>query len=404
MSSYRRLFLQHVGQTSLQPFGLEVSRAKGMYIFDHNNQPHLDFDSGISVSALGHCHPEVVAAVQHQAATYMHTMVYGEHIQSPQVAFAKLLSEVLDNGLDTVFYVNSGTEAVEAALKLARKATGRREIIACRRAYHGSTIASESLRSDFEFTRHYAPGIPEVNHISFNDEADLGQITSRTACVILEPVQAENGIIPPENDYLKKVRQKCDETGTLMILDEIQTGFGRTGFMFALQKYGVIPDILLIAKGMGGGMPAGALVANKDLMLTFASNPALGHITTFGGHPVCIAAALATLKVLVSTDYIDQVAQKEQLFRTLLVHPAIQEVRSSGLMMAVALKDANVLSSVIQSCMEKGVLTDYFLFNDRSFRIAPPLIITPDQIRKGVHIILEILDSITATKNSTHEA
>ena len=189
-----------------------------------------------------------------------------------------------------------------------------------------------------------------------------------------------------------------------MILDEIQTGFGRTGFMFALQKYGVIPDILLIAKGMGGGMPAGALVANKDLMLTFASNPALGHITTFGGHPVCIAAALATLKVLVSTDYIDQVAQKEQLFRTLLVHPAIQEVRSSGLMMAVALKDANILSSVIQSCMEKGVLTDYFLFNDRSFRIAPPLIITPDQIRKGVHIILEILDSITATKNSTHEA
>ncbi len=395
MSTYRRLFIQHVAQTSPYPFGLEVSRAQGMYIYDHQGKPHLDFDSGISVSALGHCHPAVVEAVQQQAATYMHTMVYGEHIQSPQVEYAKLLSEVLDNGLDTVYFVNSGSEAVEAALKLARKVTGRREIISCCNAYHGSTIAAESLRSDYAFSRHYAPGIPEVNHIRFNVEADLQLITTKTACVILEPVQAENGIIPPQDDYLKKVRKRCSETGTIMILDEIQTGFGRTGFMFALQKYDVIPDILLIAKGMGGGMPAGGLVANNALLNEFSRNPALGHITTFGGHPVCIAAALATLKTLLTTDYISQIAQKEQLFLSLLSHPAICEVRSSGLMIAVELTSPEMLTQVIQKCMENGLLSDYFLFNDRSFRIAPPLIITPDQIRSGVQIILEVLDSIS---------
>ena len=397
MSSYRRLFIQHVAQTSPYPFGLEVSRAHGMHIYDHQGKPHLDFDSGISVSALGHCHPAVVQAVQQQAATYMHTMVYGEHIQSPQVEYAKLLSEVLDNGLDTVYYVNSGTEAVEAALKLARKASGRREIIACSNAYHGSTIAAESLRSDYSFSRHYAPGIPEVNHIRFNNEADLQLITKQTACVILEPVQAENGVITPQDNYLKKVRQRCTDTGTIMILDEIQTGFGRTGYMFAHQKYDVIPDILLIAKGMGGGMPAGGIVANNALLMEFSRNPALGHITTFGGHPVCIAAALATLKTLLSSDYISRVAQKEKLFHSILSHPAIREVRSSGLMIAVELTSPDMLTPVIQKCMEEGLLTDYFLFNDRSFRIAPPLIITPDQIRAGVQVILDVLDSISET-------
>ncbi len=395
MSSYRRLFLQHVAQTSLTPFGIEVSRAEGMYIYDHQDKQYLDFDSGISVSVLGHCHPSVVQAVQTQAATYMHTMVYGEHIQSPQVEYAQLLSQVLNNGLDSVYYVNSGTEAVETALKLARKATGRREIISCRNAYHGSTIAAESLRSDYAFTRHYAPGIPEVNHIRFNEEADLNQITNRTACVILEPVQAENGIIPPAQDYLKKVQQRCNETGALLILDEIQTGFGRTGFMFAHQKYDVTPDILLIAKAMGGGMPVGGVVARRDLMIELAKNPALGHITTFGGHPVSVAAAFATLKVLISTDYIKEVRQKEQLLHTRLVHPAIKEVRSSGLMMAVELTSASMLTPVIQSLMDHGLLTDYFLFNDRSFRIAPPLIITPDQIREGTEIILNVLDKIS---------
>lgn len=395
MSSYRRLFLHHVGQTSLTPFGIEVNRAEGMYIYDHQNKQYLDFDSGISVSVLGHCHPSVVQAVQTQAATYMHTMVYGEHIQSPQVEYAQLLSIVLNNGLDSVYYVNSGTEAVETALKLARKATRRREIISCRNAYHGSTIAAESLRSDYAFTRHYAPGIPEVNHIRFNEEADLDLITTKTACVILEPVQAENGIIPPKQDFLKKVQQRCNETGALLILDEIQTGFGRTGFMFAHQKYDVTPDILLIAKAMGGGMPVGGVVARRDLMIQLAKNPALGHITTFGGHPVSVAAALATLKVLISSDYIKEVRQKEQLLHTRLVHPAIKEVRSSGLMMAVELTSASILTPVIQSLMDHGLLTDYFLFNDRSFRIAPPLIISPDQIREGTEIILNVLDKIS---------
>lgn len=397
MSSYRRLFLQHVAQTSPTPFGLEVSRAEGMYIYDHQSKRYLDFDSGISVSVLGHCHPAVVQAVQNQAATYMHTMVYGEHIQSPQVAYAQLLSEVLNNGLDCIYYVNSGTEAVEIALKLARKATGRREIISCRNAYHGSTIAAESLRSDYEFTRHYAPGIPEVNHIRFNEEADLTLITSKTACVIIEPVQAENGIIPPTNDFLKKVRIRCNETGTLLILDEIQTGFGRTGYLFAHQKYDLIPDILLIAKGMGGGMPVGGVVANRALMSELAKNPVLGHITTFGGHPVTVVAALATLKTLLSTDYIQEIRQKEQLLHTLLVHPAIKEVRSSGLMMAVELTNASMLSLVIETLMKQGLLTDYFLFNNCSFRIAPPLIITPDQIRDGAEIILNVLDKISET-------
>lgn len=394
MSSYRKLFLQHVAQTSEFPLGVEVSRAEGMYIYDPSGKRYLDFDSGISVSSLGHGYPDVVEAVQKQVAAYMHTMVYGEHIQTPQVAYARLLSETLNNGLDSLYYTNCGSESTEVALKLARKATGRMEIISCKGAYHGSTIAAESLRSDLEFTRHFIPGIPGVKNIEFNDLDDLSKITTETACVIVEPVQGEHGIIPANNGYLQAIRQRCDDTGTLMILDEIQTGFGRTGYMFALEKYGVIPDILLIAKAMGGGMPAAGVVSSRALMSELSKNPALGHITTFGGHPVCIAAALATLKVLLSTDYIAQVETKERLFRNLLVHPLISSVRSSGLMMAVELTDAELLSPVITKCIENGVLTDYFLFDNRSFRIAPPLIINEDQIREGVAIILDVLNSL----------
>ena len=394
MSTHRRWFLQHVAQTSEYPFGLEISHAAGMYIFDVHGKKYLDFDSGISVSALGHCHPAVVSAVQNQVATYMHTMVYGEHIQSPQVEYAHMLAQTLNNGLDSVYFVNCGTEAVEAAIKLARKATGRIEILSYAGAYHGSTIAAESLRSDTEFTRHYVPSIPCVRHLPFNDVEALSKITERTACIILEPVQAEGGIIPATEAYLKAVRKRCDETGTLLILDEIQTGFGRTGYLFAHQKYGIIPDILLIAKAMGGGMPVGALVAPSDLMKTFSNHPALGHITTFGGHPVCIAAALATLKTLVSESYIDEVQQKEQLLRELLRHPLIRTIRSSGLMMAVELTAAEHLSPVIRLLIQNGLLTDYFLFDRQSFRIAPPLIISHDEIRKGVSIILNTLDQI----------
>lgn len=396
MSSIRKLFLSHVAQTSEMSMCLEVSHAAGVYIYGSDGKQYLDFNSGIAVSSLGHCFPDVVEAVQKQAATYMHTMVYGEHIQVPQVEYATLLSAVLDNGLDSVYFVNSGTEAVEAALKLARKSTGRYEIISCSKAYHGSTIAAESLRSDDAFTRNFFPTIPGVRHIDFNHPEQLIKITEKTACVILEPVQAEGGIIPPQDDYLKKVRQRCDETGTLLILDEIQTGFGRTGFMFAHQKYGIIPDILLIAKGMGGGMPIGALVAKMSLMAELARNPALGHITTFGGHPVCVAAALATLKVLHHQSYICEVSEKEIILRSLLVHPMIKTIRSSGLMMAVELHDSNNLTPVIDAAIRNGVLIDYFLFDQASFRIAPPLIITQDQIREGVQKIISAMDEVSA--------
>jgi acetylornithine/N-succinyldiaminopimelate aminotransferase len=396
MSAYRRLFLDYVAQTSETPMIVEVERASGVYIYDMDGKAYLDFDSGIAVSSLGHCHPEVVAAVQQQVATYMHTMVYGEHVQVPQVAYATLLSSVLNNGLDAVYFVNSGAEAVEGAIKLARKATNRIEIISCAGAYHGSTIGAESLRSDYTFTRNFFPTLPGVRHIAFNNEADLDKITTKTACIVLEPVQAEGGIIVPENDYLQKVRQRCDQTGTLLILDEIQTGFGRTGHLFAHQKYGITPDILLIAKGMGGGMPIGAFVAARSLMSHFTKNPSLGHITTFGGHPVCVSAALATLNIMISENIIPLVLEKEALIKNLLVHPLIKEVRSSGLMMAVELTRPDLLSHVIDTCRDRGLLTDYFLFNQASFRIAPPLIISEDEIVKGIQIILGVLNACPA--------
>lgn len=394
MAGIRKLFLNHVAQTSPMSMCLEVTRASGMYIYGKDNKKYLDFNSGISVSSLGHCYPDVVDAIQFQAETYMHTMVYGEHIQAPQVEYASLLTNILDNGLDSVYFLNCGTEAVEAALKLARKATGRIEIISCSRAYHGSTIAAESLRSDTEFSRNFFPTIPGVRHIDFNDESQLQKITHRTACVILEPVQAENGIIPPENDYLKKVSDRCRATGTLLILDEIQTGFGRTGYMFAFQKYGIKPDILLLAKAMGGGMPIGALVAEKKLMDELSVRPMLGHITTFGGHPVCVAAALATLKVLHTGPYICRVFENEKWVRQNLTHPLIREIRSSGMMMAVDLVSPEYLTPVIEKCIDNGVLVDYFLFNNTSFRVAPPLIAEKYHLEEGVDKILKALDHV----------
>lgn len=392
MTSIRSLYQSHVAQTSELSMMLEVSKAEGMYIYDQAGRPYLDLNSGISVSSLGHRHPAVVAAVKNQLDSYMHTMVYGEHIHGPQVQFAKLLAEKLDNGLDSVYYLNGGTEAVEAAMKLARKHTGRYEIVACRNAYHGSTLGSESLRSDHEFTRAFLPGIPGVKHIDFNDEIQLEAIDCRTACIVLEPVQAESGVNPPKDDYLQKVRARCSEVGALMILDEIQTGFGRTGHLFAHKKYNVVPDIMLIGKSMGGGMPISAFVANKELMMSIARKPMLGHITTFGGHPVCTAAANATLETLTKTDIVEKVLAKEALIRSLLVHPIIKEVRSSGLMMAVELTKRKYLKHVVSKTIDEGALIDYFLFNDRSFRLAPPLIINEEQIGIGCSILLKALD------------
>jgi acetylornithine/succinyldiaminopimelate/putrescine aminotransferase len=391
----RQLFLQHVGQTSDIPMCIEVDHAAGVYIYSTDGKKYLDFDSGIAVSSLGHCHPKVVEAIQKQAASYMHTMVYGEHIQAPQVEYAKLLADQLGNGLDNVFYVNTGTEAVEAALKLARKYTGRYEIIAASKAYHGSTLGSDSLRSDIEYTSAFAPMVPGVSHIDFNNFDHIKKINDRTACVIIEPIQAEAGIRPPSQGYLNAVSERCREVGALFILDEIQTGFGRTGHLFAHKKYGIIPDILLIAKAMGGGMPIGALVAKKELMMTLARSPMLGHITTFGGHPVSVAASKAALDVLLTdSEIIARVEEKELFIKNLLIHPRIKEIRSVGLMMAVELHHSELLVDVVSKIIEKGVLVDYFLFDAKSFRIAPPLVISKDELAAGISVILEVLNNL----------
>jgi acetylornithine/succinyldiaminopimelate/putrescine aminotransferase len=392
MPSIRELYISHVAQTSEISMMLEIEKAEGMYIYSTDGKRYLDLNSGISVSSLGHRHPQVITAVKDQLDKHLHTMVYGEHVHSPQVEFAELLAGELNNGLDSVYYLSSGTEAVEGALKLARKYTGRYNIVACSKAYHGSTMGSESLRSDDEFTRSFLPGIPGVRHIDFNDEAQLSKIDEHTACIILEPVQAEGGVKPPQNEYLKKVRNRCDEVGALMILDEIQTGFGRTGFLFAHKKYDVVPDILLLGKAMGGGMPVSAFVAPKDMMMAFARKPMLGHITTFGGHPACVAAAYATLKVLVDEKLHEDVLRKEELIRSKLKHPIIKEVRSSGLMMAVELTRRKYLKHVVNHTIEHGALIDYFLFNNKSFRLAPPLIISDQQIEEGCDILLAAMD------------
>ncbi len=394
MPSKRSLFLQHVAQTSRFPMTIEVGKAEGIYIYDVDGKAYMDLDSGFSVSSLGHRHPQVVEAIKNQVDKYLHTTVYGEHIQSPQVEFATLLADTLNNGLDNVYFTNAGAEAVEVAIKMTRKFTSRYEIISCRNAYHGSTIGAESLRSDYAYTSSFMPVMPGVSHIDFNNKSQLDCINEKTAAIFLEPVQAEAGVVCPQNDYLQAVRQRCNDTGTLMVLDEIQTGFGRTGHLFAFQKYGVVPDVLLMAKAMGGGMPVGAAVASKTLMDSLSENPSLGHINTFGGHPVCIAAACANLKVLLQTSIVDEVESKARLFHQLLKHDHIKEVRSSGLLMAVCLNEKKYLSSVIDELKANGIIVDYFLFNDDSFRIAPPLIISYNEIEQACKQIVSIMDSL----------
>ena len=392
MPNLRQLFLAHLAPTSEFPLLLEIDRGQGVYLYDKDGKSYLDLISGIGVSGLGHCHPVVVDAIKKQAERYLHTMVYGEYVLSPQVELATLLAKVLPDPLDSVYFVNSGSEATEGAMKLAKRYTGRSEIISCYKAYHGSTQGSASLMSDPFFTQAYRPLLPGIKHIDFNCDFCLNRITEKTAAVIVETVQGEWGVRPPINDYLKKLRQRCTATGALLVLDEIQAGYGRTGSLFAFEQYGIVPDILLLAKGMGGGMPIGAFVASQDIMKVFSVNPLLGHITTFGGHPVSCAAALATLEHLLATDYIAQVKSKEALFRKLLVHPSIIEVRSAGLMMAVELGDFDFIQAVIKDCLEAGLIIDWFLFNDRSLRIAPPLIISEAEIEKACKIILKAID------------
>lgn len=394
MISLRSLFLQHVAQTSDSPLGLEVKRAEGVYIYDTNDKPYLDLISGISVSSIGHCNPLVVKAIQEQSEKYLHLMVYGEYVQAPQVEYAVALTELLPESLSQVYFVNSGSEANEGALKLAKRYTGRTELIGFDKAYHGSTHGALSMMGDEGFKNAFRPLLPDVRHLPFNNIEALQQITSRTAGVLIEPIQGEAGAIVPDREFLVALRRRCNEVGALLIFDEVQTGFGRTGNLFAFQKFGVVPDVITIAKGMGGGMPLGAFISSAEVMGCLKTNPILGHITTFGGHPVSCAAAKANLQFIVEENLVETVCEKELVFRSLLQHSLIKEVRGSGLLLAVELGDAELVQATIKKCLNRGVIADWFLFCDTALRIAPPLIITEEQIHEACKAILSSLDEL----------
>ena len=389
MLTLRQLFLANNAQTTDFPLLLEFERAEGVHLYDAEGKGYIDLISGIGVSNLGHSNPKVIQAIKDQVDRYMHLMVYGEYVQTPQVRFAQKLVSVLPDNLQSVYFVNSGAEAVEGALKLAKRYTGRQQIIACKNSYHGSTHGALSVMGNEDFKQAYRPLLPGVEFIRFNDIDDLQLITQQTACVIIETVQGEAGIRVPELNYMQALRKRCDETGTLLILDEIQAAMGRTGKLFAFEHYGIVPDILLLAKALGGGMPIGAFVSSNQIMGALKENPMLGHITTFGGHPVCCAAGLAALEVLLDENLVDTVAEKEALMRSLLVHPAIKEVRGKGLMLAIELENFDINKKIIDRCIANGVITDWFLHCDNSMRIAPPLIITPDEIKKACEVIIE---------------
>ncbi|NJC26728.1 aspartate aminotransferase family protein [Neolewinella antarctica] len=389
----RANFLAHVAQTSPAPMALEIAGGHGCYLTDTDGRDYLDLIAGIGVSVLGHNNPVVVDAVREQAGKYMHTLVYGEFILAPQAEYARLLADHLPANLNNVYFVNSGTEATEGAMKLAKRATGRREIISAIRSYHGSTQGAASLQYPHDFTEAFQPLLPDIAHLDFNCDYCLHRITEKTAAVILETVQAEWGIRKPRREWLRAVRERCTEVGALLIFDEIQAGMGRTGTLWAFQQYDVTPDILLLAKGFGGGMPLGAFIARREVMQLLTDAPVLGHITTFGGHPVSCAAGLATLKKLVGGEgLIESVKHKEALFHELLVHPKIKQIRSAGLWMAVELSDFDEVRATIKKCLDLGLITDWFLWNERSLRIAPPLIITEEEIRQACAIILKSLE------------
>ncbi len=375
---------------------LEVSAASGSYIYDQEGNAHLDLVAGVSACSLGHCHPKVVAAIQEQTASYMHVMVYGEYIQTPAVEYTKLLASYLPEPLETTYLVNSGTEAIEGALKLARRVTGRSQIIAAEHAYHGNTMGSLSLMGFEERKGAFRPLIPDVHFIPFNNEEALEKITEKTAAVVLETIQGGAGFILPQKEYLRKVKERCQATGALLILDEIQPGFGRTGALFAFEHYNCTPDILVIGKGMASGLPCGAFIASSKLMSQLMDHPKLGHITTFGGNPVIAAASLATLKELTETQIIPSTLEKEALFRTLLVHPLIKEIRGKGLMLALMLDNAEFTNKLVLTAAKRRLILFWLLFEPRAVRISPPLTITTEEIRKACQLILEILDEIKA--------
>ena len=389
----RELFLKHVAQTSPAPIGLEIAKARGCYLYDYNGKSFLDLIAGISVCNIGHCHPAVVSAIQQQAEQYLHLLVYGELIETPQVAYAHYLAQHLPESLNAVYFTNSGAEAVEGAMKLAKRSTNRTNIIAFNKSYHGSTQGALSILGDEYWRNAYRPLLPGILHLEYNSSDVLNYIEENTACVIAETVQAERGVIVPDKDWMLALRNKCNETGTLLVLDEIQTGFGRTGTLWGFEQSGIVPDIVLLGKALGGGMPLGAFIANKSLMWKLAENPVLGHITTFGGHPVSCAAGLAAMKVLHDENIIQQVDEKAKLFVSLLQHPAIINVRQSGLLIAVEFENFERNKTIIDRCIARGVLTDWFLFAPECMRIAPPLTITDDEIRHGCSTILEAIEA-----------
>ncbi len=394
MPTLRELFLANNAQTTNFPLLLEFERAEGIYMYDAQGKAYMDLISGIGVSNVGHRHPKVVQAVKDQADKYMHLMVYGEYVQTPQVRFAEKLISILPENLQSVYFVNSGAEAVEGALKLAKRYTGREKIVACHNAYHGSTHGALSVMGSDEFKRGYGPLLPGVDFIRFDNIEDLKLINNDTACVIIETIQGEAGIRVPEITYMQALRHRCDQTGTLLILDEIQAGLGRTGSRFAFEQFGIVPDILLLAKALGGGMPIGAFISSNKIMAALKDNPILGHITTFGGHPVCCAAGLAAVEVLLNEKLTEQVAEKEALFRQLLVHPAIRQVRGKGLMLAAEFESFELNKKIIDTCIENGIITDWFLHCSNAMRIAPPLIISPSEIEKACEAIIQAINTV----------
>ena len=394
MLSSRQLFLQYIGQTSDAPLMLEIDRAEGIWLFSADGRKYADLISGVSVSNIGHRNPDVIQAIKKQLDKHMHLMVYGEYIQAPQVKLAKLLAENLPSGLNCTYFVNSGSEAIEGAMKLAKRFAGRPEIIAFRNAYHGSTQGALSVLGSEDYKNSFRPLLPAITFLEFNNFTDLGRINKGTACVIIEPIQAEAGVRLPHEDFLKTLREKCTETGTLLIFDEIQVGFGRTGTLFSFQDWGVEPDILVLAKSLGGGLPLGAFISSRVIISALKTKPVLGHITTFGGHPVSCAAGLASLEVLLKGNIIEQVRIKEQLFRENLVHPLIKEIRGRGLLMAAEIGDKEIVKRLIHKGLEKGIVLDDFLFCDTAFRISPPLTITREETMEVCGMLNETLEEV----------
>jgi acetylornithine/succinyldiaminopimelate/putrescine aminotransferase len=381
----RQLFLQHLAQTSTAPLALEIVKAEGCNLTDVHGENYIDLIGGISVANIGHRHPKVVEGIKKQLDEYMHIMVYGEFVQSPQVQYAKLLSEHLPSTLNSVYFTNSGAEAVEGAMKLAKRVTGRAGIIGFKNSYHGSTQGALSIIGDENWRNNFRPLLPGIDHLNFNSFDDLELITDQTACVIAETIQAEAGIIVPQKDWIQEMQKRCNQTGALFILDEIQAGFGRTGKLWGFQNFDIVPDILLLGKALGGGMPLGAFIADKALMNCLTDNPVLGHITTFGGHPVCCAAGMEAFKILLETDF--NIDEKSQQFLKQLHHPKIKSIRSFGLWMAIEFDSFDTCKQIIDRCIEKRVLVDWFLFASNCMRICPPLIISNDEVEKACQVI-----------------